>query len=544
PLETAITDIALDLRDVGTVRDSAMGLQLSGRLEELRFAAAGTTRFGPLQGQANLDLTSLDVVRWADYLPDGVRGRLADLRGEAHLEVAFGAALSDLVVRGRVEAAPLQLAEPDGEGVVGAEKASIAIERLTLAPPALHASAVAMERPWIRFERRPDGRINLMTLLDLRAAAGPKAAPGGAGGGRALPALRIDQLTLQNGVVDVTDRTLTPPFQERLRQVKGKVADFSMGGPAPATFELEGRLRDGAPLVLRGRGVPRPDHPSLELEGHLGAFNLVGLSPYVRRLTSHRIQRGKIEIGVRYHLDQRQLEGQNHVRVDQLGVGEPEEWPDKFTEMVGISLPTAVSLLQDGDGVIELDIPVRGDVTRPEFNFDDAIQTAIRNAVVATVTAPFRLIGKIFSAAGRIEAVQIDPILFQAGSATLAEAGQQGIGHVVAFLNEAPRVRLQLAGYAEPEQDGKALQAAGAAPGGGAAGAFRRLVRRLGGGEPPAPDLHGLARRRAVAVQNALTRAGIVPSRVFLAEPSVETAAAAQERGKPAQGRVEFRLMQ
>jgi len=541
PLETAITDIALDLRDVGTVRDSAMGLQLSGRLEELRFAAAGTTRFGPLQGQAYLDLTSLDVVRWADYLPDGVRGRLADLRGEAHLEVAFGAALPDLVVRGRVEAAPLQLAEPDGDGVVGAEKATIAIDRLTLAPLALHAGAVALERPWIRFERRPDGRINLMGLLDLRAAQGPKGTPRAAAARQALSAFRIDQLTLQNGVVDVSDQTLSPPFRERLRQVTGKIANFSADETTQATFELEGRLGDGAPLVLRGRGVPRPDHPSLELDGHLGAFNLVGLSPYVRRLTSHRIQQGKIEIAVRYQLDARQLEGQNHIRIDQLGVGDPEEWPDKFTDLVGVSLPTAVSLLQDGDGVIELDVPVRGDVAHPEFDFDNAIHTAIKNAVVDAVTAPFRLIGKIFSAAGRIEEVQIDPILFEAGSAGLAQAGKQGVGRLVAFLNNAPRVRLQLVGYAEPEQDEKALQAASAAQGGGV---LRRLVRRLGTGAPPTPDVNALARRRAVAVQNALTDAGIEPSRVFLAEPVVETAAAAQERGKPAQGRVEFRLLQ
>ncbi len=541
PLETAITDIALDLRDVGTVRDSAMGLQLSGRLEELRFAAAGTTRFGPLQGQAYLDLTSLDVVRWADYLPDGVRGRLADLRGEAHLEVAFGAALPDLVVRGRVEAAPLQLAEPNGDGVVGAEKATIAIDRLTLAPLALHASAVALERPLIRFERRPDGRINLMALLDLRAAQGPEGTPRAAAARQALSAFRIDQLTLQDGVVDVTDQTLSPPFRERLRQVTGKVANFSADETTQATFELEGRLGDGAPLVLRGRGVPRPDHPSLELDGHLGAFNLVGLSPYVRRLTSHRIQQGKIEIAVRYQLDARQLEGQNHIRIDQLGVGDPEEWPDKFTDLVGVSLPTAVSLLQDGDGVIDLDVPVRGDVAHPEFDFDDAIHTAIKNAVVDAVTAPFRLIGKIFSAAGRIEEVQIDPILFEAGSAGLAEAGKQGVGRLVAFLNDAPRARLQLVGYAEPEQDAKALQAASAAQGGGV---LRRLVRRLATGAPRTPDVNALARRRAVAVQNALTDAGIEPSRVFLAEPVVETAAAAQERGKPAQGRVEFRLLQ
>ena len=545
PLETAVTDISLELTDVGTTGDGAMGLRISGRLEEMTFAAAGSTRFGPLRGFAYLDLASLDVVRWADYLPVGVRGRLADLRGAAQLEVTFGPSLADLAVRGRVEAAPLQLAEPDGDGVVAVEKATIAIERLTLQPPALHASAVTLERPRIRLERRPDGGINLMALLGASPGTAREAPPGGGAAGPPLPPLRIDRLTLQNGAADVIDRTLAPPFRERLRRVEASVSNLSTDGTTPATFELTGRLGDEAEVALRGRGVPRPDRPSVEVDARLGAFNLVGLSPYVRQLTSHRIQRGKIEIDAHYRVEHRQLDGRNRIRIDQLGVGEPEEWPDKFTELVGISLPTAVSLLQDDDGVIELDLPVRGDVANPEFDLGDAIQTAIKNAVVATVTAPFRLIGKIFTAAGRIEGIQIDPVVFEPGSAALAEAGKQGVARLVAFLNEAPRVRLQLAGYAEPELDGKALLAAQAARAAGAAGVVRRLALRLGvGSPPPPPDLHGLARRRAVAVQEALRRAGVEAGRVFLAEPAVETAAMAIEREKPAQGRVEFRIVQ
>jgi len=90
-------------------------------------------------------------------------------------------------------------------------------------------------------------------------------------------------------------------------------------------------------------------------------------------------------------------------------VGEAEEWPDKFTELVGVSLPFAVSVLRDGDGVIDLKVPVTGDVARPEFDFGDAIRTALRNAVVDVVAAPFRLVGQIVQAAGYV-AIRIEMI--------------------------------------------------------------------------------------------------------------------------------------
>ena len=543
PLETGLTDLVLELHDVGTAGDAAMGLQLRGRLEELAFAAAGAVRLGPLQGEAYLDLKSLDLVRWADYLPDAIRGRLADLRGDARLDVTFGPRLADLLVRGQVEAAPLQLADPEsGAGVLGVERATIAVERLTLDPLNLHLSTVVLEQPWMAIERRADGRVNIVALVPPHAPAAA-AAPGGRPSWGSIT-VAIDRLTVKRGIFDVADRTMDPPFAERLRGVAAEVENLSTEGSAKARFTLSGRFRDNSNLSIEGVAVPQADHPSVEFSGRLAGFNLVGLSPYVRGLTSHRVRRGKIDIDAHYRLEAREMEGQNRIRIDQLDVGEAEEWPDRFTERVGVSLPFAVSLLQDSDGVIQIEVPVRGDLAHPQFDFGDAIRTATANAVVATVAAPLRLIGKIFAGDGRIDAIQIEPVLFEAGSAGLDAAGRQGVERLVAFLNEAPRVRIQLAGYAEPEQDGNALRAAEAARA-ARGGIVRRLAGRLGlgAGAPSGPDLQGLARRRAVAVQEAVRRAGVDPARVFQAEPVVEGAAQARERGKPVQGRVEIRLM-
>lgn len=539
PLETALTELVVELTDVRTSMTRPVGLRVGGRLEEMAFEAVGTARLDPLRGQAHLVLKDLDVVRWADYLPDAIRGRLADLRGAADLDVAFGATLADLIVRGSVEAAPFQLAEPRGDGVVAVERASIALERLRLDPFEVHASAVVLDRPLVNLERRANGEFNIMAVLPPRApATGAGASPGAA-------AIRIDRITMKRGVVLLADRTMTPAFVERLRGVEGQIDGLATAGDARATFQLAGRLGDNAELTLRGQGVPRPDRPSLELAGRLGAFNLVSLNPYVRTLTSHRVERGKIDIEVRYRLEGRELEWENRILIDQFGVVEAEEWPDKFTELAGVSLPFAVSLLEDSEGVMELEVPVRGDVMNPQFDFGEVVRTAIANAVVATITAPLRWIARVFDSAGRIENIQVAPILFAPGSVQLDPAAREGVDRLATFLNEAPRVRIQLVGYAEPEQDAKAAQAGSAAPAAGGPGLIRRLIRRLGVGSaaPPAPDLRNLARRRSVAVQEALRQAGIDPARVFLAEPAVEAAAAATERGKPPQGRVEFRVM-
>jgi outer membrane protein OmpA-like peptidoglycan-associated protein len=562
PLETALSDLVLELHDVGTVGDTAMGLQLTGRLEEMTFAGAGATRFGPLQGTANLEVKSLDVVRWADYLPDPIRGRLADLRGNAQLAATFGSTLADLAIHGHVNASQLQLADEAGNGLLGVDRAEIAIGRLTLAPPALHVRSVLLDQPWVNVERQPDGRINLLDLLPSRSSAssgregaapgaalsGPAAAEAAAAGGLFMP-VTIDRLTLRDGVFNVLDRKAAPPFEDQLKAVAVQAEGINPNGAA-APFDLAGRFSDNATLALKGKAVPRMDRPLAELQVRLDNFHLSGISTYLRQLTSHRLERGRFDLEATYRLAGRELVGHNHVRIEGLRVGEAEEWPDKFTEMVGVSLPFAVSMLEDGDGTIELDVPVRGDILNPQFDLGDAIRKAVGNAVVSVVTAPFRLIGQILSAPGRIEAIKINPVLFEPGSDAVSPAGREVLTKLVEFLEEAPGAKMEIVGYAEPDQDGKALAARGAAPQAqaGGPGVLRRLVQRLGLGAaqpPPAPEanLHGLARRRALATYEALIAAKADPERLFVGEGLVEPAAKAAERGMPPQGRAEFRIV-
>jgi hypothetical protein len=54
-------------------------------------------------------------------------------------------------------------------------------------------------------------------------------------------------------------------------------------------------------------------------------------------------------------------------------------------------------------------LSLNGKLGLPEFRFGDAIWAGIKNALVNSVTGPFRAIGKLFSRGEEPEALEVDP---------------------------------------------------------------------------------------------------------------------------------------
>lgn len=101
--------------------------------------------------------------------------------------------------------------------------------------------------------------------------------------------------------------------------------------------------------------------------------------------------------------------------------------------------------MKDSRGDINVSFPVGGRLSDPRFDLSDAIWTALRTVAVKTITLPVSWIGRVqLSSDSRIERIQIDPIRFQPGTATLTAEGQEQVGRLSAFLGEVSGVRMML----------------------------------------------------------------------------------------------------
>ena len=57
----------------------------------------------------------------------------------------------------------------------------------------------------------------------------------------------------------------------------------------------------------------------------------------------------------------------------------------------------AISLLKDSKGVIDINLPVSGNVDDPQFSIGSIVWNAFINLMTKAVTAPFSLLGALFN---------------------------------------------------------------------------------------------------------------------------------------------------
>src|SRR5262249_23040071 len=136
----------------------------------------------------------------------------------------------------------------------------------------------------------------------------------------------------------------------------------------------------------------------------------------------------------------------NRITIQQLEVG--EEVDAELRQGLGIPLKLATALLEDSQGDIQLDLPVTGGPDGLRYQLGSVIRTALRNALVKTVSAPFRAFGSLFTLGDKIDQVRIEPVEFLSGSLEPDDEASERLARVIEFVQNHPRVRLQLRGIA------------------------------------------------------------------------------------------------
>lgn len=451
----------------------------------------------------------------------------------------------------------------------------------TYAPDALSVRSARVQAPFARVAIAPDRSINLVRLL-----GGENAGQQLRAGMASMMPVRIDALRLDGGTLDFSDRSIDPEFHAEVGALRGTVTGLETRRGRRARIDLQGQVVNRySPVRIRGETSIGAWDRHTDVAMAFSNIELPIFNPYSGRWAGYSIAKGKLSTELHYRIEDRQLQADHHVVVDQLEWGEATGSKDK------VSLPVRLgtSLLKDADGVIEIDLPVGGSIDDPEFRLGPLVWDAIVNVITKVATAPFRFLGSLFD--GAEEARHID---FAPGSAALPAGSGEALAALAQGLGERPGLHLDIPTGPGDALDAQAMQlaafhaamaAAGQAPGEAAEryaamdskerlDVLETLYRERNGEKPSPPEvdraaldglswserrearrvadvawlegqllpryavddaaLAALGRDRAMAIQDALLAPGTLePSRLFFA---------VDQRGVPQDGQVRLEL--
>ena len=261
-------------------------------------------------------------------------------------------------------------------------------------------------------------------------------------------AIAVNAISIENGKAYFADYSLTPKFASAIESLNGKVTGIDSRSDTPANVDITGKIDNYAPVKLAGTIHPFKSDLDLDLNFSVKGAELTSVNPYSGTYMGYYIDKGLLSLAVQYKLNEKALEGKNHVVIDQLTLGKKSN----SDQALSLPLGLAIALLEDSNGVIDLGLDVSGDVDSPDFSFGSIILNAIGNIITKAVTAPFTLLANLVGSDD-----ELDSVAFTFGEHKLNAEAKEKLNTLAKALKKRPGLRVNIEGTVNAISDSSTL---------------------------------------------------------------------------------------
>jgi hypothetical protein len=414
----------------------------------------------------NLDIAALAPM--APKMPVTIKRGLFSLDGRLALRDAVprftgGLSLASLDIKQPLPAPPSGPDAPSDAPTTTAPAAPadlaslkrLSAQGITATPSRIDIKRLAFDTLIANTQLSPSGKLNLIALTET--AETPQApttpTPSPTSTMATMPSVHIDTVTVANSSVGFQDFAITPNFAVRIEALEGRITNIDSRPGRVASVDLKGHVVDRfSPVTIAGTGNLFNYADAADITAKFANIELPVFNPYSGRFAGYSIARGKLETTLHYRINNRALQADHQVVIDQLTWGEATDSKDK----VSLPLRLATSLLKDRNGVITLDLPVAGTVDDPTFRIWPVVWKIVGNVMTKLITAPFAALGSLF---GSGSAEQAHFIAFAPGEAVVAPENAAALATLAKGLADKPVLNLDIAAGPAIREDAAAITA-------------------------------------------------------------------------------------
>ncbi len=419
----------------------------------------GKLDLSPLVVTGAVVLANFDVARLEPYYTNALKLRVtrgtASTRGLLDLKLNKAGDLQSLSFVGDLNVGEFQtLEKSSGNEFIRWNLLSIPkikVQTGGTAPTLIETGMVDINQLYARVLLNEKGELNLrdgIVQTDAKEKGASVAVPTGANSPPAQ--IRLGGVKMIDSNINFSDQFVKPNYTANLTQLTGEMSALASDAPMPANLKVQGRVDSDAPLTIEGTLNPLAPTALLDLRAQAKAIELTSLSAYSARWAGYAIEKGKLTAKVHYQIDQGRLNARNEILLNQLVLGERIDGP----QATRLPVKLAVALLKNSKGEIELDIPISGSLSDPEFSVGPLIWRTFLGLIGRVIMSPFTALAGL----GEKGAEELSFIDFPSGSTDLTDDGKAKVATLSKALKERPGLTLDIGGKADEEADRAGLQ--------------------------------------------------------------------------------------
>ncbi len=431
---------------------------------------AGQVWAGSAQGQATLQpfgvasaltLANFDMAKLEPYYTNALKLRVtrgtASTRGQLDLRTDSAGQLQTLAFVGDLNVGDFQtLEKSSGNEFIRWKLLSIPKFKMQSGGPSptlVETGLVDIDQLYARVVLNEKGELNLRDgiVQNEAASAGVKTAKSDSkADSKAAAQIRIGGIKMLAGNINFSDQFIKPNYTANLTQLNGEMSALASDAPQPANLKVQGRVDSDAPLTIEGTLNPIAPTAQLDLRAEAKSVELTSLSAYSARWAGYAIEKGKLTAKVHYQIEQGRLNARNEILLNQLVLGEKIDSP----QATRLPVKLAIALLKNSKGEIELDIPITGSLSDPEFAVGPLIWRTFLGLLGKIALSPFSALANL----GGQGSEELSFIDFPSGSTELTEEGKGKVATLMKALKDRPGLTLDIGGKADEQADRAGLQ--------------------------------------------------------------------------------------
>lgn len=200
--------------------------------------------------------------------------------------------------------------------------------------------------------------------------------------------LHVGSLRVVDAAVTYNDHTLPDEFHFPITGLNVSADDLTTAGGNNA--QVRATLPGGGHLMVRWKGNLANWKSYQDLFLSIKGLDMRQLGPWAVAYTGYPIEDGIFGLTTRLAINNSNFDNQNKIDIYKAKVGDRRK--DVSAE-VKIPLKAALYILKDKDDKILIEMPVKGNIDNPEFNYMKVVWKTLGNLLVKVATSPARALG-------------------------------------------------------------------------------------------------------------------------------------------------------
>lgn len=265
--------------------------------------------------------------------------------------------------------------------------------------------------------------------------------------------------------IHFTDNSVIPVYERHFIITTFNAGPFDSQLPdKESLYNLVGKSAKYANFEFSGSAKPFAETPVYHLKGYFKEVSLPGISAYIKDALQYEIQSGQLDLGLDVTLEGTMVDGEAEVllRGIELTAADDHE-VDTVSDHSSVPFNVALGMLKDGDGNVELSLPLSGDTSSPSFGLSGFMTLLIQKATMSaaqdyliTTLVPYASVVKVVIVAGQFALkVRVNDLVYPPKVVTLQPEHEVFIKEFAALMKDKDDVNLKLCAIATAADIGK-----------------------------------------------------------------------------------------